>query len=166
MGSVHDYTVFLRSELSGRGAESFPDDTHLVGDLAYKLTERMLVAFKNNGRLTPREIHFNQTLSKARVKIENTFALLKGRFRRLKYMETVRPELTCLLVAAACLLHNLCLLAGDMPHNILDVDLDAEQQNEIYNNPNNNLDIYMPQNENHRAQIKRNDIMNTLYLNL
>lgn len=165
VGSIHDYTMFLRSEVSNKGAESFPDDSHLIGDLAYKLTEKMLVGFKNNGRLTPREKNFNYVISKVRVKIENTFATLKGRFRRLKYMETVRPELTCLLVVAACLLHNLCILGGDLPDNIADINLEAERYNEMQNNPNNRLDIMVPNGENVRAQVKRRDIMNILHLN-
>jgi hypothetical protein len=166
VGSIHDYTMFLRSEVSEFGAENFPDDTHLVGDLAYKLTERMLVGFKNNGHLTQIQKNFNKMLSKARVNIENSFALLKGRFRRLKYMETVKPDLTCLLLVAACLLHNLCILAGDFPCDIADVNVEAERRNEILNNPNNRRDIDAVQNANNRAQIKRNDIMNSLYLNV
>jgi hypothetical protein len=60
------------------------DDAHLIGDLAYKLSSTLMVGFKNHGNLTLRQKNFNVILSKSRVTIERAYALLKGRFRRLK----------------------------------------------------------------------------------
>lgn len=68
----------------------FYEDSHIIGDLAYKLSTYLLVGFKNIERLNNREKYFNNKLSQCRVVIENAFGLLKGRFRRLKYLETVR----------------------------------------------------------------------------
>lgn len=55
---------------------------------------------------------YNQVHSKARSVIERAFALLKGRFRRLKYMEVIRHDLAPYYILAACVLHNICLEVG------------------------------------------------------
>ncbi|KAJ8930622.1 hypothetical protein NQ314_016537 [Rhamnusium bicolor] len=85
VGFLHDYTLYRRSELYlaiQTQQIRFFDGTHLVGDLAYKLHTNLMVGFKDNGHLTLRQKNFNVILSKIRVKIENAFALLKGKFRR------------------------------------------------------------------------------------
>jgi hypothetical protein len=56
----------------------------LIDELAYKLSSTLMVGFKNHGNLTLRQKNFNVILSKSRVTIERAYALLKGRFRRLK----------------------------------------------------------------------------------
>ncbi|KAJ8927674.1 hypothetical protein NQ314_019830 [Rhamnusium bicolor] len=121
-GSIHDYTLFLRSDLSRRPDENFYNDTHLIGDLAYKLTTKLIDDFKNFGLLTDRQKVFNKVLAKTRAVIENAFALLKGRFRRLKFIETIRPDLLCLLIMSACILHNLCILHRDSAEDIVRIE--------------------------------------------
>jgi len=41
--------------------------------------------------------------------VERAFALLKGRFRRLKYLHMSMAELIPCVILACCVLHNLCL---------------------------------------------------------
>lgn len=41
--------------------------------------------------------------------IERAFALLKGRFRRLKYLHMTRADLIPYVILACCILHNICL---------------------------------------------------------
>lgn len=161
-GSIHDYTLYKKSDLYGkiRNRERiFYGNTHLIGDLAYKLSSTLLVGYKNYGNLTEREKNFNVRLNKARVCIENTFALLKGRFRRLKLVETVRMDLIALLIVSSCILHNVCILNGD----ILDgaVNVEEELQEEQQQNPNNILDID-DEAETRVAQRKRQNILNHL----
>ncbi|KAJ8968795.1 hypothetical protein NQ314_002103 [Rhamnusium bicolor] len=158
-GSIHDYTLFLRSDLSRRPDENFYNDTHLIGDLAYKLTTKLIVGFKNFGLLTDRQKVFNKVLAKARAVIENAFALLKGRFRRLKFIETIRPDLLCLLIMSACILHNLCILHRDSAEDIVRIEEQVAMERLLQ--PNNLLDVF-PLDENNRAQIKRNNIINGL----
>lgn len=50
--------------------------------------------------------HDNTKLSSIRSIIEQTFGLLKGKFRRLKYMDIVDFNLGKKTIAAACVLHN------------------------------------------------------------
>lgn len=51
-----------------------------------------------------------QRLSSARVVIENTFGLLKGRFQNLKKLRFRKMELCISAVEAAVFLHNICVL--------------------------------------------------------
>ena len=89
--------------------QSFPPETHLLGDPAYPLTERLLVPYKDTGRLGRREHNFNYRLSTARCTIERAFALLKGRFRRLKALDMSRVDRIPQVIIACCVLHNVCI---------------------------------------------------------
>lgn len=52
---------------------------------------------------------FNTVLSQSRQVIERSFALLKGRFRRLKHLDMKRTDLIPSFILACCVLHNICL---------------------------------------------------------
>ena len=65
--------------------------------------------FKDTGKLQQREINFNMKLSSARYTIERAFALLKGRFRRLKGLDMARIDLIPQVIIACCVLHNVCI---------------------------------------------------------
>ena len=69
--------------------------------------------------------------------IERTFALLKGRFRQLKYMDIDRVEDFPNIILAACTLHNICLMSeGDVDDL---VDDDAIGMDEDSCNPYNDV---------------------------
>ncbi|KAJ8932762.1 hypothetical protein NQ314_014463 [Rhamnusium bicolor] len=105
-----------------------------AGDSAYSLTTKLLVPYKDNGHLTNIEKNFNKQHSKCRVYIEQTFAYLKGRFRRLKLLEAVRLDLIPLIIICACILHNICQGSNDVPP---DVNIYAEVEEERVMNPEN-----------------------------
>lgn len=118
-----------------------------------------MVGFKDNGHLTPHQRRFNIILSKKRVVIENAFALLKGRYRRLKFIETVRMDLISLLIITDCILHNICIFNGDMFEDIMDTEVEVAE--EVRNRPNNLHDI--EEEALHlQAIAKRNNIVNAL----
>lgn len=48
-----------------------------------------------------------------RQAVERAFALLKGRFRRLKYLHMSVADLIPSVILACCVLHNLCLEGCD-----------------------------------------------------
>lgn len=131
----------------------------MVGDLAYRVSTFLLSGFKNNAFITRRQKNFNIILSKARVTIEMAFAYLKGRFRRLKYLETKRMDLAVLLIVTASVLHNICILNGDWPDELL--NLADEIEEERMNNPQNFQD-YDPAEDNRIGLVKRNNICNAL----
>lgn len=160
-GSIHDNRLLEKSDLYSdmeSGVLQFPNDGHMLGDLAYKLSRHVMVGFKNTGFLTDRQKNFNLKLAQIRVVIENAFALLKGRFRRLKYLETVRLDLICLLVMSACILHNVCILNGDEAEDIVDIQQEVEEDRV---QQNDEIQIHQ-RNNNHLAIAKRNQIMNQL----
>jgi len=136
---------------------NFYEDSHIIGDLVYKLSTYLIVGFKNTQKLNNREKNFNYKLSQCRVVIENVFGLLKGRFRRLKYLETIRLDLISLLIVSACILHNICILNNDLPEELVDEiewrDI-REQDNFIVN--------INEEQENNTAMLKRAEIMNIL----
>jgi hypothetical protein len=50
---------------------------------------------------------------RARVLIENSFGLLKGRFNQLRYIKFHSIEKTSRFVKACCAMHNICIDRAD-----------------------------------------------------
>nr|CAI5850918.1 unnamed protein product [Callosobruchus analis] len=57
--------------------------------------------------MTPIQENYNYRFSKTRVLIENSFGLLKGRFRQLMKTEFWGVEKTSKLELCCCIVHNL-----------------------------------------------------------
>ncbi|XP_044766246.1 putative nuclease HARBI1, partial [Coccinella septempunctata] len=117
-GSVHDQRVLRWSEISeyfNNPETYFPEDCHLVGDSAYTLHKYLMVPYRNNGHFTEQQIHFNRSLSSARVTIERAFGLLKNRFRRiLNCCPLKETQFIPQYILACCVLHNICLMNNDL----------------------------------------------------
>ncbi|XP_067119133.1 putative nuclease HARBI1 [Centruroides vittatus] len=116
VGSVHDCTIFKRSEVYHRvcSGDGFPHaDFHIIGDGAYQLSKHLIVPYRDNGFLSSSKIMFNNKFSSCRQTIERAFAHLVGRFRRLKFLDMSRMDLMVELIAACCTLHNICVLQND-----------------------------------------------------
>ncbi|TGZ57063.1 Nuclease harbi1 [Temnothorax longispinosus] len=62
--------------------------------------------------------------------IERAFALLKGRWRRLKYLDMNRDDVIPFTIIACCVLHNICL---DGVHDIIE-DFIVEGYDDAPNN--------------------------------
>ena len=91
------------------GTDIFPSGYyHILGDSAFKLMEKLIVPFKDNGCLTIRQKIFNTELSRSRCLIEHTFGWLKQRFRRLKCINAKLGRIPYIITACA-VLHNICL---------------------------------------------------------
>jgi len=105
-GRMHDARVFRQSELFVQlnNAENLllPPNMHLVGDSAYPLMQNLMTPFRDNGHLTRAQSNYNVKLSIIRSIIERAFGLLKGKFRRLKYLDIFDPTLGNTIIAAAC----------------------------------------------------------------
>ena len=124
-GRVHDARVFSNSSLYDRGQTGvlLPDwkeqiagkDIPLVilGDPAYPLLSWVMKAFPNNGHLSAEQKKFNYRLSKARVVVEHAYGRLKGRWRCLLKRLDVSVDDVPQLVAACCVLHNICEVHRD-----------------------------------------------------
>uniref|UniRef100_A0A8D8W1P2 Nuclease HARBI1 n=3 Tax=Cacopsylla melanoneura TaxID=428564 RepID=A0A8D8W1P2_9HEMI len=124
-GRNHDAKVLSRSQLGKKIREEghtsllYRQEFHLLGDSAYSLRTWCMVPYKNNGRMTESQKKYNVTLSKTRVVIENVFGMVKGRWRRLKYVDVQTPRNIATRITAACVLHNFCLLHDDIIEEIL-----------------------------------------------
>lgn len=117
-GRMHDARVYGYSDLHEELPLLWNRRFHVLGDGAYPIREWLLKPFRDRGHLTDEQRAFNRRLSSTRVKIENAFGLLKGRFLQLKYglrMHTV-PKMSKFIVAC-CVLHNLCI--EDQPRQVL-----------------------------------------------
>jgi hypothetical protein len=111
--SVHDCRIFRNSDIykSVRASQTavFPENKFILGDKAYPSLLWCLVPFKETRVLSAAQKRFNTKHSSARQTVERSFALLFGRFRRLKHLQMKRQDLIPKTVLAACVLHNICL---------------------------------------------------------
>jgi hypothetical protein len=121
-GSVNDGRVWRNSPLKRKRDEVAADPTahpdfflshaHLLGDAAYPRETYMIPPFKDNGRLRHKHRSFNKRHSATRMGVERSYAMLKGRFKTLKWLNYGSMELNCKVIMACCILHNYILLKG------------------------------------------------------
>lgn len=78
----------------------------------------MMVPFARHGQLTPQQQNFNMRLSQARVRVENSYALAKGKWRRLKYFCVRNEQNVVDHIMASFVLHNMLIFYGE---HLLDV---------------------------------------------
>ena len=124
-GRVHDARVFANSALyrKGQDGQLLPNWTEsisgvdiplvILGDPAYPLLPWLMKAYPDNGRLSQQQKVFNYRLSHARVVVEHAYGRLKGRWRCLLKRLDVSVQDVPELVAACCVLHNMCEVHGD-----------------------------------------------------
>lgn len=120
-GSVHDMRVFRLSGIQSKCTENyFPHDSHLIGDAAYAVQKYVMVPYKNNGHLTEAQLNFNQRLCSARVMVERSIGLLKGRFRSLiDKLYIKRTDFIPQYIITCCALHNICILHEDFIDDVI-----------------------------------------------
>ncbi|KAK2711288.1 hypothetical protein QYM36_012465 [Artemia franciscana] len=114
-GSMDDARVFWFSEI-GTDLQTlfFPEDSHLIGDAAYPLSDRLLTPYRDTGNLTECQVRYNFKLSSTRMSVERAIGQLKSRFRRLKSFDSPDLAFICKSVIAACTLHNFCIDENDL----------------------------------------------------
>lgn len=116
-GSMHDARVFRFSEISTdlqNNTLFFLDDSHLIGDTAYPLSDRLLTPYRDTGNLTECQVRYNFKLSSTRMFVERAIGQLKSPFRRLKSFDSPDLPFICKSVIAACALHNFCIDENDL----------------------------------------------------
>ena len=156
-GSAHDQRVLSLSPLwkhivDSEANDYFPSSYyHLVGDSAFTLVEHMMVPYKDNGNLTAKQLNFNRKLCQARHIIENAFAWLKGRFRKLSIVNTDIERVPDIILAC-CVLHNIALSFPDV-----------ETFPDVFVNENSTQDNTCSQRGvDHKGEMKRDSIANKL----
>lgn len=110
-GHMHNARIFSNSGLDDV-ISSLPEEFHILGNSAYPLQVNLMCPYTDNGQLTGRQRHFNVTLSAARAVVEQAFAQLKEKFRRLKYLDMDNTNMIPRFVMAACVVHNVILMSS------------------------------------------------------
>uniref|UniRef100_A0A3Q2YLC0 Protein ALP1-like n=2 Tax=Hippocampus comes TaxID=109280 RepID=A0A3Q2YLC0_HIPCM len=86
---------------------------HLIGDAAYPLKKWLMKGFTQHHQLSKEQAHYTNTLSSARMVVENALGRLKGRWRCLMKRNDIDLAAMSNVVAACCILHNVCEIQKD-----------------------------------------------------
>lgn len=144
-GKVHDARVLSNSIIyrSGENGTLFPDWREhingvdvpicLLGDPAYPLLNWLMKPYSEGPNVTQSERQFNYRLSRARMTVECAFGRLKGRWRCLLKRNDTHLTLLPTMIAACCVLHNICETHGER----FDEGLIPQEQNVQRHIPNN-----------------------------
>ncbi|XP_063788677.1 uncharacterized protein LOC134944072 [Pseudophryne corroboree] len=125
-GRAHDARVLANSDLykiaeDKRGGWLFPREksktvdgvdipVHIIGDAAYPLRHWLMKGYTQHLQLSPIQVAYTHTLSSAWMVVENAFGRLKGCWRCLMKRNDVDLKFMPHVVAACCVLHNICEL--------------------------------------------------------
>uniref|UniRef100_A0A8C3FK40 DDE Tnp4 domain-containing protein n=1 Tax=Chrysemys picta bellii TaxID=8478 RepID=A0A8C3FK40_CHRPI len=122
-GRVHDARVFRNTSLFKWLQQGiyFPDQKITVGDVdmpivilgdpAYPLMPWLMKPY--TGSLDSSHELFNYRLSKCRMVVERAFGCLKGRWHTLLTRSDLSQTNIPIVIAACCVLHNLCESKGE-----------------------------------------------------
>ena len=124
-GSVHDARVFVHSPLYTQITEGrlLPNKTvtinktevplFLIGNSAYPLQTWLMKPFPHNSNLTQEQKNYNYRMCRARIVVENAYGRLKARWRRLLKRKDMHTNHIPHIIAAACIIHNMCEVHGE-----------------------------------------------------
>ncbi|KAL1509932.1 hypothetical protein ABEB36_004596 [Hypothenemus hampei] len=154
-GKIHDSRVFNLSFIQKNIKVICGDTFHLLGDSAYPLRPWLMTPYRDYGNLSEQQRNYNIKFCRTRVLIENTFGLLKTRFRQLMRLEFHSVEKSCNFIIACCVLHNLCIDNNDFIDEEGD-DVTDEGEEAIFDN--NDREMLLKQ----LGELKRNDICQML----
>jgi hypothetical protein len=114
-GSTHDSRILVNSDLYNKfenhaNLATTPfKNKYFLGDGGYPNLSWLIVPYKDIGRgLTQEQTYFNLKHSQSRIKVEQAFGLLKGRWRCLLNKLEVSFEIVSHIVTTCCILHNIC----------------------------------------------------------
>lgn len=162
--SVHDARIFRNSDIYNLIRQNpekyFPNDEFILADKAYPALKWCITPYMNRGNLTRQQEIFNTRVSQTRQTIERAFALLFGRFRRLKYLDMNRVDLIPKTILACCVLHNICLdFSDDLIREYVQEGMEA-----IVENPQGQI-IYENENEKRLGNERRDALCRALNQN-
>lgn len=166
-GSAHDAPVWKESplyKLLSSEQNDMPTQYHLLGDSAYPLDIFLMRPYRNTGQLTPKQINFNTIHSSSRMVIENAIALLKGKFRRLKYLEITKLRNAKFYIIAAVCLHNY-ILGDDNTYGNTDMSSSEDDSESETSQPSQDTEEEDEEESNTgtmEAELKRDAIADSL----
>ena len=90
-------------------AETYFNYKYILGDGGYPNLGWLIVPYKDIDKgLTQQQTYFNFKYSQTRIKVEQAFSLLKGRWRCLLHNLEISFEIVSHIITACCILHNIC----------------------------------------------------------
>lgn len=115
--------------------ENFPENSHILGDSAYRIQKYIMVPFRDNGHLTETQTNYNKIHSSSRMIVERSLGLLKGRFRSiLDTLPMTRTDLIPKYIVTCCILYNIFILNDDMIDIPIIVNNEQNGSHEIIDN--------------------------------
>jgi hypothetical protein len=125
-GSLSDAAILGRSALSGLLAGGHGQGQRLVGGTSYPPMDWMLVPYAHQN-LTWTEHASNERVAAARGVARGAVRRLKARWRCLQRRSEVKMQDLPSMVAACCVLHNVCERAGEeLDPELMQYDLDDD----------------------------------------
>ena len=101
----------------------------MLGDSAYPLMTWLMKPFPHNSSLSTEQKTYNYRICRARIVVENAYGRLKGRWRRLLKKNEMHINNIPTVIAACCVLHNMCEIHGETFNDSwLQGDVDTSQQ--------------------------------------
>lgn len=157
-GSCHDAKVWKNSPIYQKitsGEVQLASGAIILANSAYPITKYLLVPYRDNGHLSTEEKRFNYYLSSTRVLIEQSFGVLRQKFRILNQIDVSTIKDASKIVMACTILHNFII-----KH---DGDLSAVDslENNFEQNISDNavaIEVIVNINENSEGIIRRNEI--------
>lgn len=101
--------LFQKSVVSGE--VEIP--VHLIGDASFPLKPWLMKGYSEEHQLSPEQRCFTYTLNSAWSVVDTAFTRLKGRWRCLLKKSDIDVSMMPRVVAACCVLHNICENRGD-----------------------------------------------------
>lgn len=142
LGWAHDARVLANSDLYNiteekRGAWLFLKEksvtvdgveipVRIIVDAAYPLQHWLMKGYTQHFELSPEKVTYTHTLSSAWIVVENAFGHLKGHWGYLMKRNDVDEKILLDVVAAWCILHNICGIQKDrfLPEwNVQDIEV-------------------------------------------
>ncbi|KAK1175035.1 hypothetical protein AOXY_G2665 [Acipenser oxyrinchus oxyrinchus] len=130
--SAHDSCILRHSSLNANFEDGIYDDGWLLGDSGYPCRPWLLNPVM--APTTPGELRYNTAHRSTHSIIEQTFGLLKSRFKCLDKFGGVlqySPDKVSQIIAACCFLHNIAVnngFAGDLEEPIVPDPIPEEHQ--------------------------------------
>lgn len=136
-GSTHDSRILVNSSLynefnNQNNLAMIFFNKYILGDGGYPNISWLMIPYKDIGRgLTQKQTYFNFKHSKTRIKVEQAFGLLKGRWRCLLCNLEVSFEIVSYIITVCCILHNICeerhdFLPPEEQYHDAETDLSSE----------------------------------------
>lgn len=152
---IHDSRVLKLSDINEQLPGICEGKFHILGDAAYPIREWIMVPYRDYGNLSEKEKLYNKKFCATRVLIENSFGLLKGRFRQLTELDIHNVDKISKFIISCCVIHNLCIDNND---DFID-QCEINPENVLYAEDIGEQEILLRR----LGELKRNQIMENLY---